>query len=181
MKIEPLPLAGCFRITLATRGDARGLFARFYCADTFAAHELNTDWPHCNLSVTETRGTVRGMHFQHSDAAEAKLIRCVRGAAFDVLVDVREGSPTFGQWTGIEITQNAQTMVYAAPGCAHGFQTLKPDTELMYFHSTPYTPDSEGGVHHADPAIGVTWPLEVSSCSDKDAALAPLANIRRFL
>lgn len=180
MQVEPLALDGCYLISLDARRDTRGAFARFFCADTFSEHGLNTDWPQCNLSVTEQKGTLRGMHFQHAQAAETKLIRCVRGAVFDVLVDVRDGSPTFGKWVGTELSEDSFTMLYAAHGCAHGFQTLQDNTELMYFHSARYTPGAEGGVHHADPAIGIDWPLDVSICSERDAGLGTLSNIRSY-
>lgn len=181
MKFTPMPIDGCFMIEPELRQDSRGTFARFFCDGFFAKHGLNVHWPQCNLSVTQQIGTVRGMHFQHSDAAEIKLIRCVRGAAFDVLVDMRASSPTFGHWASVELSEDSFRMVYAAAGCAHGFQTLRSNTELMYLHSTDYSPQSEGGVHHADPKIGIDWPQDIMFCSKKDSSLNNLADARKFI
>ncbi len=180
MKVTRLPLEGCFQIVPELRQDNRGAFARVFCEDTFASHGLVTHWSQCNMSVTKSSGTLRGMHLQYGTAAEVKLIRCVRGSAFDVLVDLREGSPTFGQWCGVEISQENSIMIYVAAGCAHGFQSLKPDTELSYFHSASYSPGHEGGVHHADPALAIDWPQAIASCSARDAELPLLKDVKPF-
>jgi dTDP-4-dehydrorhamnose 3,5-epimerase len=180
MIFSPLPLAGCYRISSQPRSDARGMFARFFCVEEFARHGLVTQWAQCNFSVTHHIGTLRGMHFQHAPAAETKLIRCISGAAFDVLVDMRAGSPTFGKWISVEISADNRDMVYAAPGCAHGFQTRALDTELIYFHSAPYAPQHEGGLHHADPDVAIDWPLPITAVSDKDMALGHISQVTPF-
>lgn len=177
MIFEPLPLAGCFRILPEAHRDSRGLFARFFCPREFAMHGLAGRWEQGNLSLSHVRGTLRGMHFQNGAPPEAKLIRCVAGAAFDVLVDLRAGSTSFGQWCSVEISAENRAMVYCAAGCAHGFQTLSPDTELNYLHSAPYAPAQESGVNHADPEIAIRWPLPVAVLSDRDAALPALKDV----
>lgn len=177
MIFDPLPLVGCFRILPETRGDSRGVFARFFCLQEFEAHGLATTWEQGNLSLSHAAGTLRGLHFQRGTPSEAKLIRCVGGAAFDVMVDLRAGSPTFGQWCGAEISSENRAMVYCAPGCAHGFQTLLPETELNYMHTSPYAPEQEGGVNYADPRIGIRWPLPVAALSDRDKSLPALKDV----
>jgi dTDP-4-dehydrorhamnose 3,5-epimerase len=177
MIFEPLPLAGAFRIDLEPREDERGFFARVFCRDAFAAHGLAAAWTQINTSFTSRAGTVRGMHFQRPPSAEAKLIKCLRGALYDVLVDLRAGSPTFGHWTALELTAENRRMAYVPKGVAHGFQTLAADTEILYFHDTDYGAADEGGVSHADPGLAIRWPLPVASLSKRDAALPPLASV----
>ena len=174
MIISPLELDGAFRIDLEPRTDARGFFARQFCAQTLADKGLNSQWRQGNLSLTRYCGTVRGMHFQHAPAAEVKLVRCVRGSIFDAIVDIRPGSATFGRWTGLELSARNRTAIYVPEGFAHGFQSLEPDSEVMYLVSAPYSPGHEGGICHADPAIDIRWPLPVSMLSDRDAALPML-------
>lgn len=174
MIITPLELSGAFRIDLEPRSDTRGFFARHFCAQTFADKGLNGQWCQGNLSLTRDRGTVRGMHFQRAPAAEVKLVRCVRGSIFDAIVDIRQGSATFGRWTGLELSARNRAAIYVPEGFAHGFQSLEPDSEVMYLVSAPYSPEHEGGIHHADPAIGIHWPLPVAMLSDRDAALPML-------
>lgn len=177
MIFEPLPLQGAFRIDLEPREDERGFFARLFCARTFAAHGLATAWTQINTSATRRAGTVRGMHFQRAPGAEAKLVKCLKGAVYDVLVDLRTGSPTFGRWTGLELTAGNRAMAYVPKGFAHGFQTLAPDTELLYFHDADHSADHEGGVSHADPDLAIRWPLPVADLSKRDAALPPLRTV----
>ena len=151
MKFVPLAIAGAFRIELEKREDERGFFARLFCAEEFAAHGLATRFVQCNTSLTRAAGTLRGLHFQRPPKAEAKLIRCLRGAAYDVMLDLRQGSETYGSWTSVDLTEDNRSMVYIPEGCAHGFQTRAPDTELLYFHSEVYAPQAEGGVLPTDP------------------------------
>jgi dTDP-4-dehydrorhamnose 3,5-epimerase len=168
MKFTPLALSGAFRIDLDRRGDARGFFARLFCREEFAEHGLATDWVQMNTSYSRERGTLRGLHFQRPPMAEAKLVRCLKGAIRDVIVDLRAGSPTYGQHAAIDLDDDNRAMVYIPQGFAHGFQTLTPDAELLYMHSAFYSPAHEGGVHHADPDIGIAWPLPVAEISDRD-------------
>jgi dTDP-4-dehydrorhamnose 3,5-epimerase len=177
MIFEPLPLNGCYKIVPELVTDARGVFARTFCPREFASHGLAQVWHQGNLSVSTLRGTLRGMHFQRGAPQEAKLIRCVSGAAFDVLIDLRTGSPSFGKWCSVEISAENRTMVYCAPGCAHGFQTLLPNTELNYLHSAEYAPGQEGGVHHGDPDLGISWPLPITALSDRDNSLPALKDV----
>ncbi len=169
-----MPLAGAFRVELEPRGDARGFFARLFCAEEFAAHGLATDWVQCNTSFTALQGTLRGLHFQRPPVAETKLLRCIRGAIFDVIVDLRAGSPTFGRWHGERLDDQNRTMICVPQGFAHGFQTLTPDVEMLYFHSAPYSAAHEGGLRWDDARVAVDWPLGVTEVSARDAAFPML-------
>ncbi|GAB5436933.1 dTDP-4-dehydrorhamnose 3,5-epimerase [Falsiruegeria mediterranea] len=175
MKFEPLPLKGAYEIHLERREDDRGFFARMYCDDEFAAQGLNTTWVQMNVSLSREAGTLRGMHFQREPAAEIKLVRCLRGRAFDVIVDLRAGSDTYGQHCHVLLDQDALNAIYVPKGFAHGFQTLSDDTELQYCHSTAYAPGHEGGVNPLDPDLGIAWPRPVTVLSDRDQNLPPLA------
>ena len=170
MIFTPLNLAGAFRVDLDRREDARGFFARMFCADEFAQHGLAQRFVQVNTSFSRMAGTLRGLHFQRPPMAEAKLVRCLKGAIFDVIVDLRAGSPSFGQWTGLELNEDNRSMMYMPKGFAHGFQTLRPDTELLYFHSEFYSPADEGGLNHADPALAIAWPLAPAEVSARDLA-----------
>jgi dTDP-4-dehydrorhamnose 3,5-epimerase len=170
MIFTPLPLAGAFRIDLDRREDPRGFFARLFCAQEFADHGLVTTWLQCNTSFSRAEGTLRGLHFQRPPMAEAKMVRCLKGAIFDVMVDLRAGSATFGQWTALELTEENRSMAYIPEGFAHGFQTLSPETELLYFHSQVYSPAHEGGLRHDDPRLAIPWPRPVADLSPRDAA-----------
>jgi dTDP-4-dehydrorhamnose 3,5-epimerase len=175
MIFTPLRLDGAFAVDLNRREDARGFFARLFCAQEFADHGLAVIWKQCNTSFTREIGTLRGLHFQRPPMAEAKLVKCLRGAVFDVLVDLRQNSPTFGRWTSLELSAENRTMAYVPPGFAHGFQTLARDTELLYFHSEVYSPAHEGGVRFDDPELNIGWPLPVIDLSSRDAAHPYLA------
>ena len=177
MIFHALRLNGAFRIALEPKVDPRGLFARVFCKDEFRAHGLVAEIAQMNISFSRDVGTVRGMHFQRAPASESKVVRCIRGAILDVIVDLRAGSPSYAQWEALELTAEARDMVYVPPGFAHGFQTLVPDTELLYLHGTAYAPDCDDGVAHDDPDLGITWPLPVSTLSDRDAALPKLRDM----
>jgi dTDP-4-dehydrorhamnose 3,5-epimerase len=157
-------------IELEPRGDDRGFFARTFCEREFAAQGLETRFVQANHSRNARRGTLRGMHFQRSPHGEVKVIRVVRGAILDVIVDLRRGSPSYGRWEGFELTADNGRMLYVPVGFAHGFQTLEDGTDVAYMASHPYTPGAEGGVRWNDPAFGIAWPLPVSTMSEKDAA-----------
>lgn len=152
--------------------DERGAFARIFCAEALA----EIGWPgavaQINHSRTARKGTLRGMHFQHPPHAEAKLVICVRGAVYDVAVDIRPDSPTRYRHVGAEISAEAGTAIYVPEGFAHGFQALTDDVELIYVHSAPYTANAEGGFCHDDPRLGIDWPLPVSGLSARDAGFA---------
>lgn len=177
MKFHPLPLAGAFRIEIEPRGDVRGFFARMFCQEEFAEHGLATHWAQCNTSYSALAGTIRGMHFQRPPMAEAKLVRCLRGAVWDVLVDLRDGSPTFGRWHGEMLDADNRLMVYIPAGIAHGFQTCTDDVEMLYFHSVPYSSLHEGGLRWDDPSVAIEWPLALTEQSPRDAALPGLRDL----
>jgi dTDP-4-dehydrorhamnose 3,5-epimerase len=158
MRFLPTELPGVLVIEVEPRADERGLFARTYCREEFRAHGLCTDWVQCNVSVNARVGTLRGLHWQAAPHEEVKLVRCTSGAAFDVVVDLRPGSPTFRKWVGVELTAETRRAVYIPGGCAHGFQTLADGTELFYQMSAPYVPESARGARWDDPALGVVWP-----------------------
>ena len=177
MNFTELPLKGAFRIDLERRADERGFFARVFCVDEFLNTGLATNWIQMNTSLSHKTGTIRGLHFQRPPAAEAKLVRCLAGAMLDVLVDLRQGSATFGHWTAVELTPDNRSMAYVPEGVAHGFQTLKPDTEVLYWHSRRYSQQDEGGVRFDDPAIGINWPLPPSDVSIRDLGLPHLSDL----
>jgi dTDP-4-dehydrorhamnose 3,5-epimerase len=171
------PLAGAYLIDLEPRGDERGFFARTFCAREFAEHGLITEFVQANFSTAAQTGTIRGLHYQVAPAPEAKLMRCTRGAIFDVIVDMREGSATRGQWFGAELTPENRTAMYVPENFAHGFLTLEPDSEVHYMVSGFYTPETERGVRFDDPAVGIEWPIPAQVVSDKDRAWPSIADI----
>ena len=170
MRFIETDLPGAYIVELEQRTDDRGFFARTFCVREFSELGLTTRVSQCNLSFNRQRGTLRGLHFQAEPAAEAKLIRCVAGAAHQVLVDMRPGSPTYLRHTSVELSAENRRAVYLPELFAAGMQTLEDDTELMYQVSEFYTPEAERGLRFDDPAIGITWPLPVSAISPKDAA-----------
>lgn len=156
--------------------DMRGRFVRVFCEDELVALRPALHFPQINLSTSFARGTVRGMHFQRPPAAEAKLIRCVRGRVLDVAVDVRAGSPTFLQWQGIELDADSPRQIFIPEGFAHGFQALTDDVQLLYLHTSRWCCEHETTLRHDDPALAITWPLPVTQVSDKDRR-APLLDV----
>ena len=168
MRFEPTPLAGAWVITLEPRGDRRGHFARAFCREEFEAHGIESHVAQCNSSFNVAAGTLRGMHYQTEPAAETKLVRCVRGAIHDVIVDLRPASPTHLQHFGIELTADNLKMLFVPRGFAHGFLTLAPATEAFYMVGAPYAPEYEGGLRYDDPVLGIDWPAPVEVVSDKD-------------
>ena len=173
MKFRELPLSGAYEITLEKHTDDRGHFARIYCTQEFAAHGLNTEWVQMNLSFNARAGTLRGLHFQRDPMAEVKLVRAVRGRVLDVIVDMRNGSQTFGKHIEINLDADQGNAIYIPKGFAHGFQTLSDSSELLYAHSTPYRPGHEGGINAL--SLGINWPLPPRNMSPRDRALAPLS------
>lgn len=168
MYVEPTAIAGVVLIHLTPAADHRGSFARTFCADEFRAWGLNPTVAQCSLSHSLVRGTLRGMHYQKPPAEEAKLVRCVRGAAYYVAADLRPDSPTFLQWTGVELSSENRLALYAAEGCAMGFQTLQDDTEMLYQISHPYAPALASGFRYDDPLVGIRWPLPPVNLSPRD-------------
>ncbi len=158
MQFVPTKLAGAFVVEPEPRGDERGFFARTFCRDEFAARGLNTTWVQCNVSFNRRAGTLRGLHWQADPHPEVKLVRCTAGAAFDVIVDLRPGSPTYRQWVAVELSADNRKAVYIPAGFAHGFQTLADGTELFYQMSEFYYPELARGARWDDPALGIEWP-----------------------
>ena len=177
MIITDLSIPDAKRIEMTPHTDTRGFFARSFCSKAFAEAGLAHQFVQMNTSLTTKTGTIRGMHFQRPPAAEVKMVRCMAGAVFDVIVDLRAGSSTYGHWCAETLSAQNRVMIYIPAGFAHGFQTLSPDAELLYLHDTHYAPGHEGGLFHADAALGINWPLEVAGLSDRDAALPPLSQL----
>ena len=174
MTFAETPIVGAFLITPAPRRDDRGWFVRTFDRSAFIDKGLCGNWVQMNHSMTAKTGSIRGLHFQNVPAAEIKLVRCVAGRVFDVLVDLRPDSPTRWQWFGVELSAKNQQMLYIPEGCAHGFQTLTPNCELIYCHSTAYAPEHEGGVRYDDPKLTINWPLPVTDISARDLGFATL-------
>jgi dTDP-4-dehydrorhamnose 3,5-epimerase len=168
------PIAGLWEVETSPHRDERGSLTRVFCADAFAAAMPGLRFVQVNHSITRRRGTIRGLHFQRPPAAEWKLIRCLRGRVFDVAVDLRAGSPTFARWHPVLLTADNQRQILIPPGCAHGFQTLDDDAELLYQHSAAYTPACEDGVRHDDPRLAIAWPEPAAHLSPRDLALRRL-------
>lgn len=162
------PVKGAYLIDLEKRGDERGFFARVFCKEEFVAHGLETDFVQINNSLSAAKGTLRGMHYQLPPAAEVKVVRCVAGALWDVVLDLRPDSPSYGRWFGTELSAVNRRMMYAPKGLAHGFVTLAPDTEAFYLVSAFYAPELERGVRWNDPRFAIEWPMEPVVISDKD-------------
>jgi dTDP-4-dehydrorhamnose 3,5-epimerase len=159
LHFEPTPLEGAWILDLDRRIDERGFFSRTWCREEFAGRGLVTDLAQANLSHSTYRGTIRGMHYQVAPAQEAKLVQCVRGAIWDVIIDIRPDSATFRAWFGIELTSENHRQLYVPKDFAHGYQTLVEDTEVFYLSSTAYAPAAERGIRWNDPLIAVTWPI----------------------
>ncbi|MFT3934707.1 MAG: dTDP-4-dehydrorhamnose 3,5-epimerase [Chitinophagaceae bacterium] len=176
MIFTPTPLTGSCVIELTPFVDNRGWFARTWCKNEFAQIGHTKEWVQMNHSFTSKKGAVRGMHYQLPPFTEIKMVRCIAGAVFDVIVDIRKGSPTFLQWFGTELSAENKKQLYIPEGFAHGFQTLSADCELIYLHSEFYTPGVEAGILYNDPLIAVKWPLPVEEISDRDKAHPLLTN-----
>lgn len=170
----PTPLAGVQAVERARLGDARGWFMRFFCAEEFAAAGWTGPVAQMNLTYTAARGTVRGMHFQRAPKAEKKLVTCLRGAILDVAVDLRAGSPTLLAHHGEVLSGENHRALLIPEGCAHGFQALTDEVEMLYLHSAPYDAALEGGVSPLDPRLAIPWPEPVGLLSDRDRSHPPL-------
>ena len=172
--VRELPLPGLLRLERRALEDSRGSLQRLYCADFLARRGLAKPIAQINLTRTLRRGTVRGMHFQYPPHAETKIVSCLHGRVFDVAVDLRRGSVTYLQWHGEVLAPELGNSLLIPEGCAHGFQTLTDDCELLYFHTAAYCPEAESGIRPNDPGLGVRWPLEVAELSSRDAGHALL-------
>jgi dTDP-4-dehydrorhamnose 3,5-epimerase len=174
MRFTETTLKGSFVIEQTRLADARGFFARTWCTREFQAHGLVSRFVQSNMSFSKRRGTLRGLHYQAAPHQEAKLIRCVKGAIYDVIVDLRPDSPTYLKWFGVELTGGDDKMLYVPEGFAHGFQTLVDDTEVVYPVSEFYAPHSERGIRWDDPLFAITWPhVEARVTSRKDQSWPP--------
>ena len=169
MKFTETSLKGVYTIDLEPIGDSRGYFSRFWCRKEFDDQGLGFEIAQINSSYNATAGTVRGFHYQQDPHSEAKVVSCTSGRIYDVAVDARPDSPTYLDWFGIELSANDNRQLFIPPGFAHGYQALVDDSQLLYVVSEFYAPDSESGLRYDDPAIGVSWPHQVTSVSDKDA------------
>ena len=168
MRFEAAGLDGAWLIHPEPMQDERGSFARTFCANEFSRHCLETKFPQHSVSQSSRKGTVRGMHFQNAPYEEVKLVRCLTGSIFDVIVDLRRGSPTFRQWRSFELSGDNGLQLYIPRGFAHGFQTLADDTRVNYLISEFYAPAAANGIRHDDPTFGIRWPLPVTTISRKD-------------
>ena len=169
MKFTETKLKGAFIVEIEKLTDDRGFFARAWCRKEFEAHGLTSAVVQANVSFNRKRGTLRGMHYQIAPFQESKLIRCTRGAIYDVIIDLRPESPTYKEWIGVELTADNYTLFFVPEDFSHGFITLMDDTEITYQVSQFYTPGSEKGIRFNDPIFNIQWPLEVSVISDKDS------------
>lgn len=177
MKFIPSQLAGVWRLEPERRGDERGWFARTWCEQEFAAHGLNTRWPQGNLTRTLRRGMIRGLHWQADPRPEVKLVRCASGAIWDVVVDVRRDSRTFGRWEAFELTAANGDQLYVPAGFAHGFQCLTDGCEVSYLMGELYVPELARGIRWNDPAVGIAWPVADVFLSERDRNLPLLADV----
>ena len=168
MRFHHTKLAGVFGISLDTIPDERGFFARSWCREEFRSHGLNPNLAQCNISFNTHQGTLRGMHYQAPPFPEAKLVRCTKGAIYDVVVDLRRDSPTCTQWIAVHLSAADRNMVYVPEGCGHGFLTLEDGAEVFYQMSEFFHPESARGVRWNDPQFQIEWPGEVRVMSERD-------------
>ena len=168
MKLHHTPLSGLFEIDQPAVGDARGRFTRLFCEQAFAPIRSHLHFTQINWSHTQGCGSLRGLHYQKPPAAEAKLIRCLRGRVYDVAVDVRADSPTFLRWHAVELAEDNNRAFFLPEGFAHGFQALTDEAQLLYMHTAPWAPDCEAGLRYDDPLLAIAWPLPVAQLSARD-------------
>lgn len=168
MRFTETPISGVMVIDPIPHQDGRGRFMRAWCAREFADHGIRFIPLQANMGLSLRKGTLRGLHFQDASAPEAKLVRCTRGAIFDVAVDLRPGSSTFAQWFGVELTAENGRMLFLPELCAHGYQTLEDNTEMYYMASAMYTPSAARGIRFDDPAFAIGWPLPPTPVSEQD-------------
>jgi dTDP-4-dehydrorhamnose 3,5-epimerase len=169
VKFRETPLPGAFVIELDRRVDDRGFFARAFCERELGEHGIPIAWPQCNISRNTRAGTLRGMHYNAAPHREAKIVRCMRGAIFDAVVDLRAGSPTRLRWFGIELSADEGNALYIPEGFVHGFLTLRDDTDVFYHMGRFFQPDAARGLRWNDPAFGIQWPRTPTTISERDA------------
>lgn len=168
MRIEKLPLSGATLIETEFIADHRGVFARFFCEKELSELIGDRHIVNVNFSRTLKKGAIRGLHFQRPPQAEMKLVRCIRGAVYDVIVDIRKDSPTFLKWFGIKLSAENMKMLCIPEGFAHGFQVLEESSEMLYLHSEFYSKEHEGALNYSDPVLTIPWPLEITDISERD-------------
>jgi dTDP-4-dehydrorhamnose 3,5-epimerase len=168
VQFHPTTLHDAWLVEIEPIRDRRGFFARTFCVEEFGSRSLETVYPQHSISYTARKGSVRGMHYQREPHSEAKVVRCVRGAILDVIIDIRPNSPTYRNWEKFELSNANNRLLYIPKGFAHGFQALCDDVEVNYLISTPYEPQSASGLRYNDPAFAISWPLAVTEISDKD-------------
>lgn len=169
MKVTETSLPGVFLIEPDVFGDARGWFMESWSARKLAEFGINNEWVQDNHSYSAEKGILRGLHYQLNPSCQAKIVRATRGTIFDVAVDIRKGSPNFGKWTGVELSADNHKMLYIPRGFAHGFITMTEDVEVQYKADNYYAPECDGNIRWDDPDIGISWPLQPSILSEKDA------------
>ncbi len=168
MRIRELPFEGAFAIEPEPVTDSRGIFSRIFCRNEFQRILNGRNIVQINHSMTRKKGSIRGMHFQYPPKSEVKMVKCLRGSVFDVMIDLRNGSSTFLKWHGEILSADNMKMMFIPEGFAHGFQALEKYCELLYFHTEIYSPEHEGGVRYDDSKVGIKWPLEITHVSEKD-------------
>jgi dTDP-4-dehydrorhamnose 3,5-epimerase len=173
----PTPLNGAFLIELDKHQDERGFFARSFCEKEFSAYGLETRWVQMNNSFNRRRGTMRGLHFQKPPKCEVKVVRCVKGSIWDVIVDLRKGSSSFGKWFGAELNENNRTMLYVPRGFAHGFVSVSDSSEIIYMTSEYYAPEYEQTLRWDDPLLQIKWPITPKVISTKDQSARNLDDV----
>lgn len=168
MKFEKLSLDGSFLVKIDPLQDDRGFFSRVFCKNEFKENGLNSNWVQINNSYNKFKGTLRGMHMQNEPFDEVKLVRCIKGEIYDVIVDLRKKSKTFGKWAGQKLTESNREMMYVPSGFAHGFISLTDDSEIMYFSSNFYNAKCERSLYYGDKNVGINWPTKIVYVSQKD-------------
>ena len=168
MIFDEHPLQGVYTVRPQYMNDKRGAFGRLFCREDFRCLGHDKEILQINHSLNKIRGSIRGMHYQNVPKCEIKIIKCIKGAVFDVIVDIREASPTFLQWTSVELSAQNKKMIYIPEGFAHGFQVLEEDSELLYLHTEYYSPGHEGALSYRDPILDISWPLTPTEISEKD-------------
>jgi dTDP-4-dehydrorhamnose 3,5-epimerase len=176
MRFVKTPLSGAYMVDLDAASDERGFFARTFGSEEFAQHGLDLAALQCSVSFNASKGTLRGMHYQAPPFAEDKLVRCTAGAVFDVIVDIRSGSPSYGRWFGAELTAANHRSLFVPKGFAHGFISLCNASEVFYMIFAPHAPEYARGFHWADPRVAIAWPMPPAVISARDAAYQPLAH-----
>lgn len=181
MKITSLPFKGSYEIEYANFTDSRGIFKRLFCFKELEKKISHKKIAQINFSETFKKGSIRGLHFQKPPKSEIKLIHCIKGSVFDVMIDLRKSSKTFLQWHAIELSSKKNNMVIIPEGCAHGFQSLANNSQLIYFHTEFFSPRNESGIKYDDPLINIKWPLEINHVSERDNKHSFLKNNFRGL